>query len=222
MVCESAAATCHATADMRVNFSVPHLLSAASFSRRVGELEAEHTNKEFGEFWNDIFANATAAVFASVAALESYANELFIEHKTVFPELRTEVMAKLWELYERMPPLEKLEFALILKNGSAFDHGASPYQDVAAVVKLRNGLTHFKPEWFSEQEEHARLSSQLRHRALLSPFFPPTEPLFPRGWASHDTVVWTVRSTFDFILEFERRVHIDDRMGRFSKRFDEL
>jgi hypothetical protein len=60
-----------------------------------------------GKFWNDIFANATATVFASVAALESYANELFIDHEKVFPELKSEVVAKLWELYEQKPPLEK-------------------------------------------------------------------------------------------------------------------
>jgi len=115
-VIEAGGATVKATADTRVNLSVPHLLSAASFSRRIGELEAEHGGKEFGEFWNDIFASATATVFASIAALESYANELFIDHEKVFPEIKPEIMAKLWELYEQKPPLEKFEFALLLKS----------------------------------------------------------------------------------------------------------
>ena len=221
-VIEGGAATVKATADTRVNLSVPHLLSAGSFSRRVGELEAEHSGKTFGEFWNDIFASATATVFASTAALESYANELFIDHEKVFPELKPQIMAKLWELYEQKPPLEKFEFALVLKSRASLDRGAKPYQDVAALVRLRNALIHFKPEWFSQQEEHAKLSATLRTVATLSPFLQGTEPLFPRGWASHATVVWAVRSVFDFIVEFERRAEVDERMGKFTDRFDAL
>jgi hypothetical protein len=136
-----------ATGDARVNLSILYLLSAASFSRRVKALEADHRGEQLAEFWEDIFANATATVLASVAALESYANELLIDHEKVFPELQPEVRAKLRKLYERKaPPLAKFEFALRLKSGSSFDHGAKPYQDVAVAVKLRNGLVHFKPE----------------------------------------------------------------------------
>jgi hypothetical protein len=221
-VIETGAATVKATADARVNLSVPHLLSAASFSRRVRELQTEHSGKEFGEFWNDIFAAATATVFAAIAALESYANELFIDHEKVFPEIKPEIMAKLWELDEQKRPLEKFEFALVVKSGGSLDRGAKPYQDVAALVKLRNSLTHFKPEWFRQQEEHAKLSTALRNVATLSPFFRSTEPLFPRGWASHATVVWAVRSVFDFIVEFERRAGIDARMSQFKGRFNAL
>ncbi len=201
---------------------VPHLLSAAVLCRRVGDLEAEHTAKEFSEFWHDIFANASGAVFTSIASMESYANELFIDHKTVFPELRVEVMAKLWELFEQKPTLEKFEFALLIKNAPAFDRGASPYQDVSAIIRLRNGLIHFKPEWSSEQEEHAKISAILKHRATLSPFFPGTEPLFPSGWTSHATVKWVVQSVLTFMLEFEQRAKIEPRMAKFKDRFNAL
>jgi hypothetical protein len=49
-------ATVQGRGDARVNLSVPHMLSAASLSRRVGALELEQSGKEFGEFWHDIFA----------------------------------------------------------------------------------------------------------------------------------------------------------------------
>jgi hypothetical protein len=208
--------------DTRVNLSVPHLLSAAFFSRRLGKLESENAGKQFGAFWDEIFAQSSAVVFAAVAALEAYANEMFIDHREVFPELRDEVMAKLWELYEQKPPLEKYEFALLLKQSTQLDKSSSPYQDVAALIRLRNALTHFKPEWFSEQVEHARLSATLVHRAKLSPFFPATEPLFPRGWASHDTAVWAIKSVVSFILKFEQDVRIRPRMEKFKDQFNEL
>lgn len=214
--------TFQAQGDTRVNFSVPHLLSAAVLSRRVGELEEEYAGSEFGAFWHPVFANASGTIFAAVAALESYANELFIDHKSVFPELRVEVMQKLWELYEQKSILEKYELALLLKDGLAFDRGASPYQDVSAIVKLRNGLIHFKPEWFSAQEEHAKLSALLKHRATLSPFFPESEPLFPRGWTSHATVKWAIQSILTFVLDFEVRAKVEQRMAKFKEKFNAL
>ena len=211
-----------AVGDTRVNMSLPHLFSAASFCRRVRELEHANSGQPFGEFWHDIFANASGAVFAAIAAMESYANELFIDHETVFPELRVEVMEKLWELFEQKPTLEKFEFAVLLKNGQALDRSASPYQDVDAIIRLRNGLIHFKPEWFSAQEEHAKLSRRLRHRATMSQFFPASEPLFPRGWTSHATITWVVRSVLDFLLDFERHALVLPRIEKFKHHFEGL
>lgn len=221
-VLEAASATMTATADVRVNLSVPHLLSAAVLCRKVGELELAHQGKEFGEFWHDILANASGALFTTVAALESYANELFIDHETIFPELKGEVMAKLWELYEQKPILEKFEFALLVKSATAFDRGGSPYQDVSTIIRLRNSLMHFKPEWFSAQEEHAKMSKLLTSRATLCPFFQKSEPLFPRGWTSHATVKWVIRSSLEFILEFEQRAGIKPRMAQFKGRLAAL
>jgi hypothetical protein len=145
-----------------------------------------------------------------------------VDHAAVFPELKPVVMAKLWELFEQKPILEKFEFALVVKGGPAFDRGASPYQDVAAVIRLRNGLIHFKPEWLSAQEEHAKLSRILAHRATLGPFFHTSEPLFPRGWASHATVQWVIRSSLDFLLAFEKHAGIQARIEKFKFRFETL
>jgi hypothetical protein len=39
--------TMSATVKTRMNYAVPHLMSAAMFSRRVGEIEAKHS----GQFW---------------------------------------------------------------------------------------------------------------------------------------------------------------------------
>ena len=221
-ILESASDTITVTADVRVNLSVPHLFSAAVLCRKVGELESSNQGKEFGEFWHEILANASGALFTAVAALESYANELFIDHEKNFPELKIEVMAKLWELYEQKSILDKFEFALLIKSAAAFDRGSSPYQDVSTIIRLRNGLMHFKPKWFSAQEEHAKSSNLLAYRASLCPFFPESEPLFPRGWTSHATVEWIIRSSLDFILEFELRSNIEPRMAKFRGRFDAL
>jgi hypothetical protein len=82
------APSCTITARLRADLSVLHLLSAADFSRKVGALETLHDGEAFGGFWEEIFALATATIFAATAGLEAYANELFVDHGQNFPELR--------------------------------------------------------------------------------------------------------------------------------------
>lgn len=157
-----------------------------------------------------------------MAALEAYANELFVDHTEVFPELRMDIMAKLWELYEQKPILEKYDFALLLRQGSPFDRGASPHQDISALIKLRNALTHYKPEWSNAQIEHAKVSNALKNRAVASSFFPVSESLFPRAWASHGTTRWAVRSVVSFLRDFEQRASLESRIARLGERMKTL
>ncbi|SRR6266581_2088980 len=210
------------TTALRSSFSVLHLFSAASFSRATAAIEGENSGQSFGQFWEHILAYATAAVLTSVAALEAYANELFVDPPKIFPDLRVEVMACLWELYEQKRPLEKFELALLLKQADPFDRGAAPYQDVAALIKLRNALTHFKPEWENEQVEHAKVSAVLAGRFDPSPFLGPTEPLFPKRWATHGCTVWAVRSVVKFINEFDQRAGLPSLLTPFAERLNAL
>src|SRR6266536_1558077 len=118
-----------ATAMLRTNFAVQHMLAAARFSRRVADIE------DFGEFWEEILHQSSACVFTAAASLESYANELFFERQTAFPGFASELLDKLWETFEQKPTLEKFEFALLLRGKPQFVKGARPYQDVAAVIE---------------------------------------------------------------------------------------
>jgi hypothetical protein len=211
-----------ATVRTRTNLSVLHLLSAATHSQRVSALEQEHAGDEFGEFWEEILASASAGVFSSVAALEAYANELFVDHRTVFPDFPEQVMAKLWELYEQKPILEKFQFALLLKSAEQFDSGLPLFQNAAALIKLRNGLTHFKPEWRDEQSEHRKISGALAGRFTPSPFFPTDEPLFPRAWTSQSCIEWSLTSVMNLVLEFERRITLPSRFAPFQERLRRL
>jgi hypothetical protein len=57
-----------------------HLFAAVRFSDMVAAEETEGKDQRL------IRDYATACVFAAVAALESYANELFFQPQTTFPE----------------------------------------------------------------------------------------------------------------------------------------
>ena len=154
---------------VKSNFSVPHLFSAALFSRHVAELEENHKNDEFGVFFEEIRSYSMACVISSIASLEAYANEIFIDHTKYFPEIKERIVIKFWELYEQKSILDKFAFALFVKDKGNFKKGASPYQDIDALIKLRNALVHFKPEWDDQQNIHQKVG------AALSGRFEPTK-----------------------------------------------
>jgi len=211
-----ASSTVSAQARTLQNFAVQHMLAAALFSRRVGELERTHAGAPFGPFWEEILHCATASVMTSTASLEAYTNELFFERATVFPGYRSELLDRLWETFEQKSVLEKFEFALLLRGCPPLDRGVRPYQDMAALIALRNALMHFKPEWDDEATRHAKISRHLEGRFSPSPFL--TDALiFPRRWATHACTAWAVKSALDFADEFERAAGLGTKYHRTSR-----
>jgi hypothetical protein len=205
-----------ATVRTRMNYAVPHLMSAAMFSRRVGEIEAKHSGQALGPFWDEILAYATATVLLSAAGLESYANELFVDMDQNFPGVGKELLETLWSAYEEKRVLEKFDLALLLRGAPRLVAGAEPFQGVHALVRLRNALIHFKPEW--EPAEHKQLSSRLGNFFKPSEFLASDQGLFPRAWASHDCTMWALSAVLRFIEHFEDRAGLPHKMADFSGR----
>ena len=84
------------------------------------------------------------------------------------------------------------------------DRGAGSYQDIKVLIELRNALTHFKPEWMNEADEHAKISAKLFSKIEGGPFLLTSELLFPRRWAGHSCTSWAVNSALAFAKDFER------------------
>lgn len=207
-----------ATAITQTNLSGLYLLSACSFARQVKSLEAENEGKEFAEFWEEIFGYASATILTTVAALESYINEFFIDAYNNFETVDKHTLSIVTEAYESKRILEKFGLALRLKKLSEFKKGDRIFQNVQLLIDLRNALVHFKPEWGNEQKEHAKLSGKLRGRFEASPFLSDSR-LFPKAWASHGCCVWAIESTMAFIEEFENKTESLKRLEMFKPRF---
>jgi hypothetical protein len=187
--------------DSIVLFAEAHMLAAVRFSRMLAEAERRCAGQPHEE--QERLDYATACIFASVAALEAYANEFF-SMREVFPGYSARLLEKLWETFEKKPLLEKFQFALLLKQCPELDTGARPYQDVAVLIDLRNALVHFKPEWESEAVQHQKLSAKLGHK--FKPSLLVTDgPMFPRRWATEACTTWAVNSAIDFAHLFAER-----------------
>ncbi len=209
-----------ASASVRVsmNFSVPHLLGAASFARRVAGLERENEGLEFGPFYDEILSNATACVFLCVASLEAYANELFIDRAKYFSSVSPAAMEEIWGSAERRPVLEKFALFLRLRERPSMSIDSRPYGDIQSLVKLRNALTHFHSERDDNSSGHIKVSDALRNRFAPSPFVGDAEALFPKRWATVGCTRWAVTSCQQFASNFAGLASIEDRFVQFRER----
>jgi hypothetical protein len=199
-----------ANAVSRMNYSIPHLISASRFSREVKAVEAANEGRPFGPWWEDMRHNAVSCLFVISAAMESYANELFSDRKDVFSGAPALLIDKIWDMSERKSPIEKLDLILHLREKPALDKKAAYYKAMIAVIRLRNELTHFKPEWSHEADIHIKISDVLKGYFIRSPHF-ANELIFPSAWVGHSCTSWAVKTTLDFIREFEALAAINDR-----------
>jgi hypothetical protein len=218
------------TARVRSNFAVQHMLAAARFARRVGEVEKEHAGEQFGPFFDEIISYVSATILSSAAGLEAYINELFIEAETYFPEYRRGASAELWDLLwkrvERDNTLDKYQLALDLKKLDRFGKDKKSTIDVtyaaaSALIDVRNALMHFKPQWDDEEKLHRQLTNRLRNLGIpTSPFMPAGTQHFPTAFMSHATAKWAVTTSLQFTAAFSQRAGLENKFAGFIERMN--
>lgn len=184
--------------------STHHLLGAARFSRMCYEIEQENHDKPIGKFQEEITQLVIGTVTLSVACLESYINELLFEGEKKFTDVRPEIIQSYLSLLEDKRLLEKFEYALILYNAPRFERGHCIYQNIDAVIGLRNGFIHFRPELHDEAPKHKSISAKLNKKFKPSRFKSEDEEIFPMGCMTHGCSEWAVKSVIGFIDEFEK------------------
>ena len=196
-------------------YAIQHLMAAARFSRQCGQVQRENLGKPLGSFYDEQIACVSAVVMLSVASLEANINEHLSDPDTLFPEFeqraRLEVSTLIIESM-RATILPKYQKVLSIKGLEQYEEDKYPFQVVNILIKLRNELVHFHPEWHDEQERHAKLGRQLAGKFELSPFISEeTGVLFPQRIISHGCCIWAVQSSLDFMDSFA------DKLGLKSK-----
>jgi len=215
--------TMQASMTQRYNFAVQHLLSAARFRTLCGRTEKENSGTAFGPFFEEIQSYATAAVLSSVAALEASINEVYIDaidEIQALPGLSRDQVWDLWPHVEDKPILDKYQLTLTLCGREQMDVGTEPLQSVQTLIRIRNALVHFKPEWHNEQREHRKLGKQLQGKFALSPFPNSKAPVFPMRCMTQGLADWAICSVSSFASGFAERIDIKDRFAQFVDRIE--
>jgi hypothetical protein len=171
-------------------------------------------------------------LMAVAAALEASINEFFADvddrnidkvGRVLGDDRAVNTMCELWPQIEPSPILQKFQTALSLCGLPQFDRGGQPYQDAESVVKLRNALMHFKPEWDDDREIHQGLENRLRAKFRLNPMLPDGAIWFPHRCLSADCLEWACRSVGLFANDFSTRLGIKgttDTLSAALRRID--
>lgn len=203
-------------------YSLQHIQSAALFSRLSANVETQVGNLS-DALKSEYQAYVTGAIFTAVSFLESTINELFwevLENPTGFETLKSEtidVMARMWkQIVHGSSTLGKYQSALTLAGKPLFDEGTLPYQDVFLLTRVRNALTHYRPEWVEGRPQ--KLEESLKGRFLLSPFYDKGSPFFPHRCLGHGCAQWAVISSIGFTDDFFAGMSLKPRYDRLRSK----
>jgi hypothetical protein len=210
-----------ATGKSRFNLALHHLFAASRFTAAVTALETQNQGQPFGAFWEEILHNALGVVSLTVASLESYANEFHFEGSALAAALPSKAADVIAAMIDREAILAKFDVTLAIRKDKRLDFGQNHVQNVDTLIKLRNAVLHFRPEWFGEQDKHKTLSNQLAYKFSGSPFL-PNEPLFPRAWASASFCAWALGATVTFMDRFCAEAELQNPVTQFFDRVREL
>jgi hypothetical protein len=197
------------------SFSKQHFRAARYFASRAQALEEDVDDTIDDENLRSIHRSyVTGAIISAVAGLEASINELYLEacdnNRNALQGLSDAAIAMLdewWEEIKLKPILLKYQHTLLLVRAERFDKGASPYQEVASLVQLRNALTHYKPEWDTELDVHEDLRKRLESRFKLNPFDVKSNLWFPHRCLGGGCAAWAVDASERFLEGFcDKRV----------------
>lgn len=204
-------------ARVKHSFSRQHLVAArhfASLAEQV-ELKAAATEQEKSEHR----AYVTGAVVFSAAFLEASINEFYLEategNRTSLSSLTDQQMAiltELWENVEQHQVLNKYQIALVACGVQRFDRGVEPFQGADGLIKIRNALIHYRPEWDDELDEHKKIQDRIGRRFKPNPFAVPGNLWFPHQCLGAGCAKWAVAQAEQFMTDFCQRLRLPSRL----------
>lgn len=190
----------------------PELLAAAdrlaSLALAVHDEDVERTRRdEYRQF-------VLSAVVMSVASLEAALDNVLIDARDRANDFksRLELAKAIWpsagtDGVLKVPIRKKLDELVARAGGSPFEKGVRPYQDLDALLRLRNAIVHYTPEWDTrEGSEHKSLEEALKGRFELSPYEAKGSAFFPKRGISYGCAMWSVETVRTMIGELMIRL----------------
>ncbi|MFA5805197.1 MAG: hypothetical protein WC879_11180 [Melioribacteraceae bacterium] len=180
--------------------------------------------KERHSYNDEYFHYLFSSIILCVTFLESNINEFYSTIKDEENNISKTILVKnsnvIISLWDRGIPrtakhsiLDKYEIALDVTESNKIDSSCNPYQNVAAIIKLRNALIHYEPEWqkvSTDNNSATYLEKSLKGKYELSKYFhPKTEPFFPYLCLSGDCCLWAIKNSVEFVFQFYKNINVE-------------
>lgn len=205
---------------MKYDFSNQHYKSAVHFSECSYEIESSYNNDSYfkDKIEQKYLSFVTSSIILFVASLEASINEFFCDVIDKNPELSKIIdektysdIVEIWNENERSSILGKYQKALTFLRVEEFKKGLSIYQNTDKLIKLRNILLHYKPEWDNELDNHKKIQECLKGKFASSPFYGKTSLWFPHQCLGYGCTKWAKEVVTSFMKEFCIKVNIPNK-----------
>jgi hypothetical protein len=175
-----------ANASKRTLLARQYLQGAAAFAKLSETLQSQTSSPLY-------MAYVAGAIFLSVAALEAAINAILIDD----PD---------WKNTDKLCFLDKCDHALARHNkAEKLGRSTKVCQRVAALIKLRNELVHYKPEWDDRLDAHKQVRK--RFQAFIPPRLLPKD--FPKDYMTCDFAAKAVEWCSDFAKDFFSKLDLE-------------
>ena len=203
---------------VRTYLAGTELQGAAHFGALAEQVEKSHQAPTPQARFTQHRVYVIGAVMLAVGSLEGTINELLgdaAEHPggraAQLPDGVRERLscASTLDSVDRAAVLDKYQVALLVAGKSGFDPGQQPYQDAALLVRLRNALVHYRPEWtvtIGWEKEVEKLEKQLRGKFQVNPLTGAGNPFFPDRCLGSGCAKWSATTAATYLNHFHERI----------------
>lgn len=219
------------TAKVKSMMSPSLIQSAVFLAEEAKLLEQQHAGTPWGEV-QEVFARhrsfVLGSLFSSVTFMEAAINEFISDATDTRQNIEESVgtdntnwLSALWNsnFIRHTSVLDKYQIVLEGLGRPRFDKGRNPYQDVATVVRLRNELVHYKPEFLAGPES-GHWTDSLRPKFAPNALFPAGSGNadFPGRLLGHGCAEWAAESSLSFADAFFAQIGVQPKYEQVRDR----
>ncbi|MBF0398612.1 MAG: hypothetical protein HQK78_17690 [Desulfobacterales bacterium] len=213
------------TAKSHSNFDYIHLNSARIFSEHAYDIEnnpkyiddPQNAPEKIKVLYRSY---VSSSIICSVSALEAFINQFLLDNndklktspcsvnkqiKLKFKEFGRTLSKKkelLGQLGNAPNALLKFEIIVFLLKHH-FIPANSLKVNIDGLIKVRNALIHFKPEWDNAFDKFKEIESFISDKIIHNPFYSKTNNFFPYRCLSASCASWSVQNADEFIEQFK-------------------
>lgn len=200
----------------RPRFARGHFIAARQMANLAKKLESKLVAKGQLGRSGRLQSFAVSAITESVAFLEALVNEIWQyaidADANTNPNLwgmGTEAidLVRRFDSYERLEralnTLGKYDLVLACAGKPPLDISRRPGQDIGPLIKLRNALTHYKPEMQWSNKVH-KLEQRLSHLVPANPVMQNALPWFPDQVLCAGVAEWAWQRSREFAMDWQQ------------------
>ena len=118
--------------------------------------------------------------------------------------------------------IDRYDLVLLLSDKDAYIHGQEPYQTIQHIIKLRNLLVHYVPQWVDSTWAESvpgldgkfvrtgmvKIEKQLSGKFKENRLVNSDRPFWPDKCLGYGCAEWATTKVFNFVEDFNNRLNI--------------